>query len=31
VIAEQQTLVPGQTLKDLAGLARMVQGRRDPT
>jgi release factor glutamine methyltransferase len=30
-IAEQQTLVPGQTLKDLAGLARMVQGRRDPT
>ena len=26
-IAEQQMLVPGQTLKDLAGLARMVQGR----
>ena len=30
-IAEQQMLVPGQTLKDLAGLARMVQGRRAAT
>ena len=27
----EQALVPGQTLKDLAGLARMVQGRRAAT